>query len=324
MALETATYISDLVTTNPTSTDPKSQGDDHIRLVKAALKTTLPNITGSVSATHTELNYSSGVTSAIQTQINAKAPIASPTFTGTVTVPTPVNSTDASTKGYVDSTAFSSALPAQTGNSGKFVTTNGTTASWSTVEKIPSAAVITSTTTWTCPANVTKAKVYVTGGGGSAGSGYVSQAGGGGGGGGTAIKFLTVTPGTVYTATIGAGGTALINGSSGISGNAGGTTTFSGSDITTISANGGAGGQANAIGGTGGNIFSGHDLAIGGGNGTAAPSNSSSPPPLGGSSFWGGLSPEAIAGVRWGNGGGGKYGATGGPAGASGVVVIEY
>jgi hypothetical protein len=32
-----------------------------------------------------------------------KAPLASPTFTGTVTVPTPVNDTDAATKGYVDS-----------------------------------------------------------------------------------------------------------------------------------------------------------------------------------------------------------------------------
>lgn len=144
MALETATYISDLVTTNPTSTDPKSQGDDHIRLIKSALKTTLPNITGAVSATHTELSYSSGVTSAIQAQINAKAPIASPTFTGTVTVPTPSNATDASTKGYVDSTAFSSALPAQTGNSGKLVTTNGTVASWTPIKTINGSSLLSS------------------------------------------------------------------------------------------------------------------------------------------------------------------------------------
>lgn len=40
----------------------------------------------------------------IQNQVDLKAPIASPTFTGTVTVPTPSNNTDASTKGYVDST----------------------------------------------------------------------------------------------------------------------------------------------------------------------------------------------------------------------------
>jgi hypothetical protein len=37
-----------------------------------------------VTATATELNYVDGVTSAIQTQLNDKAPLASPTFTGTV------------------------------------------------------------------------------------------------------------------------------------------------------------------------------------------------------------------------------------------------
>ena len=40
-----------------------------------------------ITATGAELNYVDGVTSAIQTQIDTKAPTASPTFTGTVTVP---------------------------------------------------------------------------------------------------------------------------------------------------------------------------------------------------------------------------------------------
>ena len=40
------------------------------------------------TVTTAELNYVSGVTSAIQTQIDAKAPTASPTFIGTVTIPT--------------------------------------------------------------------------------------------------------------------------------------------------------------------------------------------------------------------------------------------
>ncbi len=39
-------------------------------------------------ATATELGYLTGVTSAIQTQLGLKAPLASPTFTGTVTIPT--------------------------------------------------------------------------------------------------------------------------------------------------------------------------------------------------------------------------------------------
>lgn len=37
MGLEVPTTISDLVATNPTSSDPKSQGDDHLRAIKTTL-----------------------------------------------------------------------------------------------------------------------------------------------------------------------------------------------------------------------------------------------------------------------------------------------
>lgn len=43
MGLESATYISGLVPTNPPSNDPKSQGDDHIRLIKSVLQATFPS-----------------------------------------------------------------------------------------------------------------------------------------------------------------------------------------------------------------------------------------------------------------------------------------
>ena len=63
MGLETGTYISDLNSSNPVgASDPKSQGDDHLRLIKATLLATFPNITGALSSTHTELNYLTGVT----------------------------------------------------------------------------------------------------------------------------------------------------------------------------------------------------------------------------------------------------------------------
>lgn len=42
MALETATHINDLVTTNPAGGDDVSQGDDHLRLIKDVLKRDLP------------------------------------------------------------------------------------------------------------------------------------------------------------------------------------------------------------------------------------------------------------------------------------------
>ena len=62
MALESTTYIDGLVATNPTGTDPRSQGDDHIRLVKSAVAATFPNIAGAMTATHTELNKIDGYT----------------------------------------------------------------------------------------------------------------------------------------------------------------------------------------------------------------------------------------------------------------------
>ena len=46
------------------------------------------NLLDGITATTTELNYVDGVTSSIQSQIDTKSPIASPTFTGTVTIPT--------------------------------------------------------------------------------------------------------------------------------------------------------------------------------------------------------------------------------------------
>jgi len=49
--------------------------------------TVLPVNTSIGTVTSTEIGYVAGVTSAIQTQLNAKAPLASPTFTGTVTLP---------------------------------------------------------------------------------------------------------------------------------------------------------------------------------------------------------------------------------------------
>ena len=62
MALESVTHIDDLEVANPLGTDPRSQGDDHIRNIKVALKTDFPNITAAVSATAAELNLASGIT----------------------------------------------------------------------------------------------------------------------------------------------------------------------------------------------------------------------------------------------------------------------
>lgn len=54
--LESATYISDLVSSNPLSSDLASTADDHIRLLKSTIKTTFPNINNAVTATDEQLN----------------------------------------------------------------------------------------------------------------------------------------------------------------------------------------------------------------------------------------------------------------------------
>lgn len=63
MGLESASFIAELNPTNPVgSSDPKSQGDDHLRLIKTALQGTFPNLVGtagtpkSVTLTEDELN----------------------------------------------------------------------------------------------------------------------------------------------------------------------------------------------------------------------------------------------------------------------------
>lgn len=83
MGLETATFISGLNANNPVgATDPKSEGDDHLRLIKTTLLNTFPNITGVMNASHTELNNLVGVTGTTGT--GNLVLDASPTVTGTL------------------------------------------------------------------------------------------------------------------------------------------------------------------------------------------------------------------------------------------------
>jgi hypothetical protein len=140
-----------------------------------ATAVTLPAATTIGVVTAAELLYLDGVTSAIQTQIDTKGAIAGQTWTGThnytgaaLTVATQApgnNTTAAASTAYVVATAFNSALPGQTGNAGRFVTTNGTVASWASVTgavfviSTPTSAVrgghyvFTASTTLTLPSS---------------------------------------------------------------------------------------------------------------------------------------------------------------------------
>jgi len=76
MPLENAVTIQDLNNSWPLSGDGVSEGDDHLRQEKIVLKNIFPGVGGNgfnvpITATEAELNFSSGVTSALQAQIDA-------------------------------------------------------------------------------------------------------------------------------------------------------------------------------------------------------------------------------------------------------------
>ena len=56
MPIESASIINQLNSSYPAATDGVQEGDDHIRLLKAVIKNTFPNVTGQVTASHTALN----------------------------------------------------------------------------------------------------------------------------------------------------------------------------------------------------------------------------------------------------------------------------
>ena len=62
------------------------------------------------------------------------AKVTGDTFTGAVSGPTPTADAHLATKAYVDGQSH---VPSQSSHSGKFLTTNGTAASWSTVDALP-------------------------------------------------------------------------------------------------------------------------------------------------------------------------------------------
>lgn len=99
-----------------------------------ASKALVSDASGFVSAssvTSTELGYVSDVTSAIQTQINAKAPTASPTFTGTVSAATITAS------GTVTANTFSGAGTSLTGTASSLTAGAATNLASGAAGKIP-------------------------------------------------------------------------------------------------------------------------------------------------------------------------------------------
>lgn len=181
-----------------------------------------------------------------------------------------------------------------------------------------------SSNTWTAPTGITSINVLVVGGGGGGGGGSLSSSdgdrGSGGGGAGGAINFksaVSITGGTSFSVTVGAGGSGgnanNANGGWGSSGSAGGQSSLTASGFSTIAASGGNAGTAQVgtnsmttSGGDGGGTSStygsttnsrsgGQNDYEGGGGGAGAGGNGSNGVDIGG------------RGGHGGNGGAGYY-----------------
>lgn len=135
MTVEAATYISQLNPALPAAGDSKSEGDDHLRLGKSVLQAQFPNFTAApVSATVADLSAVTGAGTTGATAFKVATQLTSD------------SSTLAASTALVDAKvalqAFSTALPSQTGNSGKVPTTDGTTASWTAVKTLNGASLL--------------------------------------------------------------------------------------------------------------------------------------------------------------------------------------
>ena len=126
MTIETATYLSQLDATYPASGDAKSEGDNHIRLLKSTIKATWPNITATpVTPTSADFNTLTGAATTGGVGLNVVTQVATD------------NTTKAASTAFVSTAVaaavFAVTLPSQTGNGGKTIYTDGITASWQSI-----------------------------------------------------------------------------------------------------------------------------------------------------------------------------------------------
>ena len=111
------------------------------------------NVLDGITASTAELNYTDGVTSNIQTQLDGKAPLASPALTGTPTAPTATSGTSTT---QIATTAFVQSAISSVGSSNYPYET--LTATWS--ETIAALTTVTKTISHSLGAIPSKVKMF--------------------------------------------------------------------------------------------------------------------------------------------------------------------
>tara|TARA_B100001142_G_scaffold320972_1_gene366927 strand:- start:189 stop:998 length:810 start_codon:yes stop_codon:yes gene_type:complete len=218
-------------------------------------------------------------------------------------------------------------IPSFSGQSGKYLSTNGSSLTWSAVSAtggFRSMQVWTSNGTWSRPSGVASIKVQVVGAGGG-GSGYCES----GGAGGMSERVIDVTNTSSVSVTIGNPGGGTNYAGCGGNGNSSSFGSF-------CSASGGYGANCRQqhAGGIGGN-GSGGNLNVYGGGGNGHGSHHSYGNHAGGSSYMGGSQPSSHSQgnyshrhqshAAWGAGGNGSQHGNRGARAREGVVVVyEY
>jgi hypothetical protein len=269
------------------------------------------------------LNDLNNKTKNIQTQLDAKAPMASPGLTGTPTAPTATTGTNTT---QVATTAFvRQELAGFSGGGG--LPTNSQT--------------FTSSGTFTVPTGVTKVMVFAHGGGGGGGGGY-GTASGGGGGVGFIPQIIDVTPGQAMAVIIGSGGAGGATTTNYVPtwGSVGGSTFFGTWEFKGGNGGGGylwgdwlfpapglslySGGMAGNKGSNSVNYSGGVAPAnawMGGGGGAGSGGNGGQ---AGSVPNWG-MNSNGQPGQGYGAGGGGGVGATHtGGAGYQGILIVKW
>lgn len=133
MTVETATYLSQLNAALPAAGDSLGEADDHLRKIKAAQLATWPNLTATpITATSADINavVGAGTTGAAAFNVTTQATANSSTLAASTEI----------VDLKITAAALAASLPNQSGNSGKFVTTDGVTAAWSSIPSFASAS----------------------------------------------------------------------------------------------------------------------------------------------------------------------------------------